>query len=188
MHVNKSLRLAMAFAFSCCAVGLALSQSVPAFSSQPLQPQIVPALTPAPALKYRDPTKLITIGEISDLQAAKAQAEFASKFGYTGQKAATEKPSSALKIIPPTVRLNVLVLAAWSKSNKAQAEAIVDGRFATLTGGETLAPGVKVEQVLPAMLVLSVEIPASKSTKGRKQPSEFKRYSLRVGAQTEIEL
>ena len=187
MRVNKNLSAAIACAFGLCAFGMALSQPIPALSNQSPLPQVFPSITPAPALTYRDPTKLITIGEISDLQAAKAQAEFASKFGFTGQKAAIEKPAGTVKTLPPPVRLNVLVLAAWSKSNKAQAEAIVDGRFATLTGGETLAPGVKVEQVTPAMLVLSVEIPASKSTKGRK-PSEFKRYSLRVGAQTEIVL
>jgi hypothetical protein len=82
----------------------------------------------------------------------------------------------------------VSVLATWSKANKAQAEAIVDGRFTTLTGGETLATGVKVEQVLPTMLVLSVTAPTSKNAKSQAPVKESKRYSLRAGSQSEIEL
>ena len=97
MPVNRTYITWIGVAVGICSVGLALAQTVPAFSVQPPAPQIVPTITPAPALKYRDPTKLITIGEISDLQAAKAQVDYASKFGYTDQKAVSDKPSGAGK-------------------------------------------------------------------------------------------
>lgn len=195
MPVNKTHK-AIAIALSLCSGSWAWAQMVPAPAGQlppgPMpaaqagQPQPLPALTPAPALKYRDPSNPITIGEVSDLQAAKAQAEYASKFGYTDQKPA--KPTQSGNAPAPRPLLIVSVLATWSKSNKAQAEAVVNGRFTTLTGGETLATGVRVEQVLPTMLVLSVAPPPSKNAKGQPQATQSKRYSLRAGSQSEIEL
>lgn len=190
MPVNKT-RLVIGVALGLCSGTWTWAQMVPAPTGQmPAAqaglPQILPALVPAPALKYRDPSNPITIGEVSDLQAAKAQAEYASKFGYTDQK--PEKTSPSFNAPLPRPRLIVSVLATWSKANKAQAEAIVDGRFTTLTGGETLATGVKVEQVLPTMLVLSVTAPTSKNAKSHAPVKESKRYSLRAGSQSEIEL
>jgi hypothetical protein len=169
----------------------AVAQPVPNFSGQPATPAIIPtapAISPAPTLQYRDPSKLMTIGEVSDLQAAKASAEYVSKFGYTDQKPLPSKPVRTTKLVAERSRLTVSVLAGWSRSNKAQVEALVDGRFTTLHGGEILAPGVVVEEVRPSMLVLSVQSMPSKSTKRVKQPMETRRYSLRVGAQSEIEL
>lgn len=201
---NKAIVTALSLALSLCSGSGAWAQMVPAPAGQlppgqmpavqagqpqllpALTPALTPALVPAPALKYRDPSNPITIGEVSDWQAAKAQAEYASKFGYTDQKPA--KPSSSVNAPAPRPRLIVSVLATWSKANKAQAEAIVDGRFTTLTGGETLATGVRVEQVLPTMLVLSVAPPPSKNVKGQPQATQSKRYSLRAGSQSEIEL
>jgi hypothetical protein len=191
MPVNKTRTISTGVAFGLCSCTMAFAQIVPAFTGQVPQPQIIPAIstmpaiTPAPALKYRDPANPITIGEVSDLQATKAQAEYASKFGYTDQK--MEKPSLA-NSPAPRPRLIVSVLATWSKANKAQAEAIVDGRFTTLTGGETLASGVKVEQVLPTMLVLSVTATAPKNANSKTQPKESKRFSLHAGSHSEIEL
>lgn len=192
MPVNKTRAISIGVAFGMFSCSMAFAQIVPAFTGQVPQPQIIPAIstmpsiTPAPALKYRDPATPITIGEVSDLQAAKAQVEYASKFGYTDQK--VEKPSGSVSAPAPRPRLIVSVLATWSKANKAQAEVIVDGRFTTLAGGETLASGVKVEQVLPTMLVLSVTAPAHKNTKSNMQQKESKRYSLRAGSHSEIEL
>jgi hypothetical protein len=186
MPVNKT-RLVIGVALGLCSGTWTWAQMVPAPTGQmPAAQAGLPQILPAPALKYRDPSNPITIGEVSDLQAAKAQAEYASKFGYTDQK--PEKTGASFNEPLPRPRLIVSVLATWSKANKAQAEAIVDGRFTTLTGGEILATGVKVEQVLPTMLVLSVTAPTSKNAKGQVQVKESKRYSLRAGSQSEIEL
>lgn len=186
MPVNKT-RLVIGVALGLCSGTWTWAQMVPAPSGQMPPAQAgLPQILPAPALKYRDPSSPITIGEVSDLQAAKAQAEYASKFGYTDQKPEKKGPSFNEPL--PRPRLIVSVLATWSKANKAQAEAIVDGRFTTLTGGEILATGVKVEQVLPTMLVLSVATPTSKNAKGQVQVKESKRFSLRAGSQSEIEL
>lgn len=192
MPVSSRPRTRFVTALGLVLAGCAFAQTVPNFTSQSLAPMIVPAatpaITPAPTLRYRDSSKLLTIGEISDLQASKANAEYISKFGYTEQRPTPPKPAESAKSVAPKVRLSVSVLAGWSRANKAQVEALVDGRFTTLLGGEILAPGVVVEEVRPTHLVLSVKSPTAQTAKRNKQPTELRRYSVRVGAQSEIEL
>jgi type IV pilus biogenesis protein PilP len=134
----------------------------------------------------------LTIGEISDMQAAKARAELLSKFGYTEHKPEVVKPVSNTQVAktasPEKRRLQITALAVWGKGNAFQAETMVNGRVTTVKGGEFLAPGVKVEQVLAHTVVLSVQSPMTKDARGRLQPAEVRQQSLSIGKPSEIEL
>ena len=190
LHLCATLEVAFVGWLCLSASHMAFAQATPGPLPQGQQGGTVALQPTGPSLVYREPGLPLTIGEVSDMQAAKARAEFLSKFGYTEQKPSypAAQPARTKAQAQPKPRLSVTALAVWGTGTGIQAEAMVNGQVTTVKGGEMLAPGVKVEQVLPHALVLSVESPASKNSKGHMQAAETRRQTLSIGKASEIDL
>ena len=184
------------------ATPLAGAQSVAPLPSMPpsgLPPGLSAAPVPsdgavayAPQLKFRNPSKPLTLGEISDLQAQKANAELMKRFGYTDVEPIRPKPPAAALEKPV---LAIKTLSVWGKPEGLSAEILVNGQFKRVAGREALAPGVTVARVQSRGVELEVVRPvASKlQNKPRKgsaaQPqTETTQQRVPVGASVEIAL
>lgn len=149
--------------------GLAFSQvPMPLPISAPQPGMQMRADAAAAGLTFRDPAKPITIGEISELQAKKANADLYKRFGFTGSEPVKIKPKieAPVKVVPT---LSITTLAVWGKSDALQAEAMVDGILKKFKGGESVAPGVTVIKVTPSGLQLEVSTPSSKVASSTKK-------------------
>jgi hypothetical protein len=150
-------------------------------------------------LTFRDPSKPITIGEISELQAKKANAELYKKFGFTGSEPVKIKPKVEV-VAKPVPTISITTLSVWGKPDALQAEAMVDGVLRKLKGGETLAPGVVVTKIVSSGLQLDVPVPAvaasdknspkrlDKSPKVASEPARSKSQLAYVGRALEVRL
>lgn len=184
------------------AAPMAGAQSVVALPSMPptgLPPGLSAAPVPAdgamayaPQLKFRNPSKPLTLGEISDLQAQKANAELMKRFGFTDVEPIRPKPPAAALAKPV---LAIKTLSVWGKPEGLSAEILVNGQLKRVAGREALAPGVTVARVQSRGVELEVVRPvASKSqNKPRKgdaqQPkTETTKQPVPVGASVEITL
>jgi hypothetical protein len=146
--------LGLLFVFSCCVVNA--QNALPLANVLPQPSPIVPAtgmgmLTVSPTpLKYRDSSKPLTIGEMSDMAAQKAQMEFLQRQGYSSDE--PPKPVAAPKERPS---LSIQALALWGGTT-SQAEVLINGRLMRVKGGETLAPGVSIESVTSSGITLTI--------------------------------
>jgi hypothetical protein len=175
-----------------CSGSLAGAQAPqPAPNALPQPAPIVPAanmgvgmLTVSPTpLKFRDSSKPLTIGEMSDMAAHKAQTEFLQRQGFSSEE--PPKPVAAPKQKPT---LSVQALALWGGSTN-QAEILINGRLMRVKGGETLAPGVSVDSVTPAGVTLAIA--EATNVKSRRKPTTQKETTLRTikaGQSAEISL
>lgn len=109
-------------------------------------------------LTYRDPSTVLSIGEISEIQAKKANAELYKKYGFTDVviKKAPDPVALAADAPKPRPKLAVVTMAVWGKPGALQAEAVFNGVMKTVHGGETVAPGVVVAAVTNRGLELQV--------------------------------
>lgn len=168
-------------------------------------PQAGMQMSPYAALKFRDPSKAMTIGEISELQAKKVNSELYRKFGYSDVEPIKVKPKVEAPVkLRPIV--SVITLAVWGKPDALQAEAMVNGVLKKLKGGETLAPGVVLTKITPSGLQLEVPVPvvedqskkdknsknsakgAEKTDEKRVEPPKFQSKIAYVGRGLEIRL
>jgi hypothetical protein len=140
----------------------AMAIRVPAVSASAPVPQIISLQAPvtvspelfAPPLKFRDRNKPLTLGEISDLQAQKANADLMRKFGFTDIEPIRPKPVVTTLARPV---LTVSALSVFGKPGGLQAEILVNGVFKRVVGQETIGPGVMVAQVHDKGIDLSVQ-------------------------------
>lgn len=161
----------------------------------PAQPSPIGDLSPygtslTPALKFRDPSKPLTIGEISDLQAQKANADLMRRFGYTDVEPLKPQPVVATLAKPV---LAVRTLAVFGKPESLTAEILVNGQFKRVAGRDAIAPGVKVARIQSRGIELDVERAVDskgKRRKGKPAPPllETTQQHVPVGASVEISL
>lgn len=184
-----SSKPSLGFLLACtCSIACAQSPQTPA-NVLPQPSPIVPAanmsagvmaVSPTP-LKFRDSSKPLTIGEMSDLAAQKAQTEFLQRQGFSSE--APPKPVTTLKEKPT---LNVQALALWGGSTN-QAEILINGRLMRVRGGESLAPGVSVDSVSSKGITLSIFETAKVKSRNRsttQKETTFK--TIKVGQGAEI--
>ena len=160
--------------------------AMPTANVLPQPAPIVPAagmgmLTVSPApLKFRDPSKPLTIGEMSDMAAQKSQIEFLQRQGYSNQE--PPKPVAAPKERPS---LSITALALWGGSTK-QAEVLINGRLMRVKGGESLAPGVSIESVTSSGITLAIvdtaKVKANRKSTTQKETT-FKTIKTGQGAE-----
>ena len=134
-------------------------------------------------LKYRDSSKPLTIGEMSDMAAQKSQSDFMQRQGYS-----TEEPPKA--VAPPKERpsLRVQALAQWGGSTN-QAEILLNGRLMRVRGGETLGHGVSVESVNSSGVTLAIDMgKKDKNRRGGAAKREVTLKTIKSGQSTEIML
>lgn len=177
---------------------IAMAIRVPAVSSSAPVPQIISLQAPvtvspesfATPLKFRDRNKPLTLGEISDLQAQKANADLMRKFGFTDIEPIRPKPVVTTLARPV---LAVSTLSVFGKPDGLQAEILVNGIFKRVVGQETIGPGVIVARVHDKGIDLSVQHAVESTQKKRKGHSalpttqtEVKRVS--VGQKVELTL
>ena len=169
-----------------------LAQSVPA-------PQVIPlAQRPsspgaeqgfAPTLKFRDPSKPLTLGEISDLQSQKASADLMRKFGYTDAEPIKPRPIAATLARPV---LSVKTLAVWGPATALQAEILVNGQLRRVSAREPLAiaPGAIVSRVHARGVEFDVSAPVpAKSPKRKGEPAaQTRHHTVLVGQTLEVAL
>lgn len=169
-----------------------------ALSAPPQAPAIYPsganvsiempqALTPA--LKFRDPSKALTLGEISDMQAQKANADILRKFGYTDVEPIRPKPIATTLAKPSLV---IKTLAVWGKPDSLRAELLVNGVLYRVTGREVVAPNVRVTRVRAGSVDLEydrpVTPPKSKPRKGATPASTNETLTTRVSVGQSLEI
>jgi hypothetical protein len=122
-------------------------------STLPQSPTIYPTGTPsladastggAPTLRYRDPSKTLTLGEISDIQAQKANSEILRKFGFTDIEPIRPKPVAITLVKPMT---SIKALAIWGRQDSLQAEILVNGVLHRVVSYAVVAPNLRVLRV-----------------------------------------
>lgn len=185
---------------SCMALAFVWTCWLCAAAAQPLPTAgALPAGQPAPsategqgpsALKFRDPSAPLTIGEISDLQQQKEEADFLKAHGFTTQKPKATPPaqaSAAQPSKPARPTLSVAAVAVFGDAQHLSAEAWVNGSLRKLQSGDTLGPGVVVERVVPGALhVLWNASGKERHGKAAKKPSV--RHTIAVGQRVEVPL
>jgi hypothetical protein len=184
--MSNKLVLAIAASSALLSMQASAQSSMSAFPPVPSGPPSAPmpmgaaAVSPAQPnpLKYRDPSKPLTIGEMSEMARTKQLSEFLGRHGYTAAEPPKPvKPQPGLKERPS---VTLRALAVWG-SGKSQAEIAVAGRVVVVTGGETLAPGVRVQSVTPGQILLSV-------SRNEKRKTVTEDVRLGVGKEVEIRL
>ena len=184
--MSSKLLLAIAASAALLTMQTLAQPSMSAFPPVPSGPPSAPmpmaaaAVSPAQInpLKYRDPSKPLTIGEMSEMARAKQLSEYLGRHGYTA--AEPPKPVKPNPNIKERPSVTLRALAVWG-SGKSQAEISVAGRVMVVTGGETLAPGVRVQSVTPGQILLSV-------SRNEKRTTVTEDVRLGVGKEVEIRL
>jgi len=175
-------------------VSATLAQSVPApqvipLAQRPGSPGADPGNTFAPPLKFRDPSKPLTLGEISDLQSQKASADLMRKFGYTEVEPIKPRPIAATMARPV---LSVKTLSVWGPATSLQAEILVNGQLRRVSAREPLAiaPGAMVSRVHARGVDFDVSAPVSaKSPKRKGEPAaQTRHHTVLVGQTLEVAL
>lgn len=125
-----------------------------------------PSANPSPALKFRDPSKALTLGEISDMQAQKVNSDILRKYGYTDIEPIRLKPVAVTQVKPVT---SITALAIWGKQENLRAEIMVNGVLHRVTGHEIVAPNLRVSRVRASGVELEYDRPLGpQKTKQRK--------------------
>lgn len=185
MHVNRKYLLAFLL-LSTTVVAFGQSAMVPSLSSLPV-PQGTPGYesTGIP-LKFRDSVSPLTIGEMSDMEAKKAEVDFLAKHGYSNVPAA--KPQSTARVAAVAARpiLTLLPMSVWGKAPQLIAEVRVNGILMRLRGGETLIKGsVVVTSIVPA----GIQIALTTSSKVKnKSVTKTTNQLVVVGENSEVAL
>lgn len=207
MHTNKPHSLTQIAAVIFCGLQVGASLAQQAGGAIPTGAPVAPTAVQAsggpygPYLKYRNSSTPLTIGEMSDMQQVKAQAEFLRGHGFTTD--AQPKPVATAPIVvaqniaqkksaeKAASSITVYTLAVWGKPSGLQAEAMVDGMLRTIKGGEDLGSGVIVQSVNSRGLTLAVKSKATKATKAaRHAPAQpmVKVVAAPVGQTTRVSL
>lgn len=143
-----------------------------------------------PTLKYRDPSKPLTIGEMSDIQAADETEKFLKKHGFTSKKPEVAKGGGTakgdVKPAKPLPPLNTLKLVGvYGVPGKLRADLLLNGTLFPIerpTGvGKATVRGVDasgVDVLLPSSQSKGVKCP-KKSPADCKAPERV--HHLRVG-------
>ena len=99
-------------------------------------------------LTYRDPAEPISIGEMSDKQAAAETEKFLNKLGYTGVKhvEAVKSAVEAAKVEPETPPNQMKLLGVYGQDGALSADLSVNGQVHKVTG-QAAAGIVKVVEV-----------------------------------------
>lgn len=141
----------------------------------------------APALKYRDPTKALTLGEISDMQAQKANADILRKFGYTEIEPIRPKPVAVTQVKPVT---SIKALAIWGKRDNLRAEILVNGVLHRVMGPEMVAPNLRVTRVRASGVDLEYDrlLAPSKAKLGKGSTPIKETVSQRVSVGQSLEV
>jgi hypothetical protein len=146
---------------------------------------------PPKALIYREPSKPITIGEMSEMQAAAMRTAFLERMGYT-KTPPPPPPPRKVKAEKPVVLWTFRPTAIWGPNDLLSAEALVDGQLTLIRAGQSLFrsedTNIIVKAISPNSLVLSVTSQTSKKgTKGTKDTtvSTERHHAIRVGQQLE---
>jgi hypothetical protein len=124
-------------------------------------------------LTYRDPSAPISINEVSELQAKKANADLYKKFGLSDvspikvtkeQQEKTDQAKSGKTLAAPIVRkLKIVTLSIWGRPNALQAEAVVDGALKKIRTGDTIVQGVIAKTISSSGIELEItELPKRK--------------------------
>lgn len=152
---------------------------MPTPMSAPVAPMAVSSMSVSPTpLKYRDPSLPLTISEMSEMAREKQLGEFLSKHGYT-----TLEPPRLARVDPSAnarTTVTLRTLGVWG-AEKPQAEIAVGGKVLVVSGGETLAPGVRVQSVTPGQVLVRVN-------RAGKRKSAFDDLRLIVGREVEVRL
>jgi hypothetical protein len=205
MHTNKTHRLTPLAAVIFCGLQVGASLAQQAGGAIPTGAPVAPTVQASggpwgPYLKYRNSSTPLTIGEMSDMQQVKAQAEFLRGHGFTTDvqpKPVATAPTVAQNTAPKksaekaAPSITVYTLAVWGKPSGLQAEAMVDGMLRNIKGGDELASGVIVQSVNSRGLTLTVKSKASKATKAaRHAPAQpmVKVVAAPVGQTTRVSL
>ena len=133
---------------------LSQAQSLP----PPLEQTIAGGDQPKKPLAYRPASQSITLGELSEAQAAAMRAAFLERMGYT----TTPPPPKPKKVVAekPVVIWTFKPTAIWGGVNALSAEGLANGTLMQVTAGQTLIRSekvtIKVKAVNPNNLQLSV--------------------------------
>lgn len=88
------------------------------------------SLSNEPVLKYRDPAQPLTIGEMSDIQAAEETEKFLKKHGFTGAKPEDPNPSAngaaGQADVPEPPPNQVKLLAIFGQPSQLTAEVAIN--------------------------------------------------------------
>jgi hypothetical protein len=150
-----------------------LSQSLPGAGVMSVSPN---------ALKYRDSSKPLTVGEMSDMAALKAQTDFLQRQGYS-----TQEPPKTVNAPVERPSLRIQSLAHWGSSAN-QAEIMVNGRLMRVRGGEVLGGGVSVDSVTPQGVTLSIDASKGRNKRGAIKRRDVTLKMLKTGQSTDIQL
>jgi hypothetical protein len=143
-------------------------------------------------LVYRDPAMPLSIEDVSELQAKKANSEMYKKFGLTDVPppkpvvvapvpvvapgtpvGADGKPLPVPVVVP---KLNVVTLGVWSRSGDWRAEALVDGGFRALRVGDLVSQGAVVKSISRQGIEVEVtplpkkRVPKAPAAEGESKP------------------
>lgn len=148
------------------------------------------------ALIYREASKPITIGEMSEMQAAAMRTAFLERMGYT--KTPPPPPPPKVKAEKPIVLWTFKPTAIWGPIDMLSAEALVDGQLTLIRAGQSLLrsenTNIVVKAISPNSLVLSVTSQTTQATQASKKSkksttgttvSTERHHAIRVGQQLE---
>lgn len=171
---------------------------VGALSTLPQSPAIYPSGAPssndvptafAPNLKYRDPGKPLTLGEIADLQAQKANSDILRKYGFTDIEPIRPKPVVVTQAKPV---MSIKALAIWGKQDNLRAEILVNGVLHRVMGHEMVAPNLRVMRVRASGVDLEYDRPFTppkvKQHKGSKPAPSKETVTQRVSVGQSLEI
>lgn len=163
-----------------------LAALVPASAQQfqPSTPMVVGAPQKAsvePNLKYRDPSKPLTIGEMSDLQAADEVEKFMKRHGFTTRKPDAPKSTATTAAQKPVAPPNQLrLLAVFGTASQLKAEVAVNGVVRAVERPMQVG-AINVAGIAPG--AVQVLIPKKNNCARTKRPGcqTHASHTLRVG-------
>ena len=205
---NKVVKALQRLFVACVLVGaahLTLAQApqvvvpaVGALSALPQSSAIYPSgpnalsegsINPSPALKFRDPSKALTLGEISDMQAQKVNSDILRKFGFTDIEPIRPKPVAVTQVKTVT---SITTLAIWGKQENLRAEIMVNGVLHRVTGHEAVAPNLRVLRVRASGVELEYDRPLApqktKSSRGTASALGKETVTQRVSVGQSLEI
>ncbi len=132
-------------------------------------------------LTYRDPAEPITIGEMSDKQAAAETEKFLNKLGYTGVKhvEAVKSAVDAVKVEQETPPNQMKLLGVYGQDGALSADLSVNGQLHKVSGKsaagtvnvlEIKRDGLKVSYTLNKRCPVRVQDPKSGRTVKKRVP------------------
>lgn len=121
-------------------------------------------------LKYRDGSKPLTIGEMSEMERKRLTEEFLIKHGYTSKE--PPKPAAQVKAkAPPPPPHSLRVMAVYGPKQSPVMEGTLNGAFVQMKMGETVTNGLLRLTAMPSArgggITLKVPERAREGCKGK---------------------